>query len=603
MEIITENGEYFDLPADYYLELEFINPLLDDVGSQTAPGTLPYTAHNLQLLDFPDRMDRARKYTVKRNITLRQDTFVKKATQAVLKANRSEKIVSTFYFDEAIFYEKIKGIKLSELNFTVDPSFPQQGNPSVQGCMDFIFQVLAQNRTSDFHVFPVITRLEQYPNFFDLIDKPEILNLMIHSENVNPVRLRDWSDRRDMVDNAVITYPAGYGVTFFLKVSYILESIARELGYAVGTNVFKTHPELQHLVIVNNVADTIVRGFVDYRQLVPAITASDFISILKTKFGAFLIVEEEKKLLHIELCENVLTSAADMDLTELLTEQPRIEWTEPRQVKLSAGKTLPFSAPKTELYEDFVKTYGIPEKLQLLVGDLIANKAYFDSSTSSIVMYVPDKDAPGWQTNKLVRLSSSNFAYYTKDTITIEDHNSDDEQLAEVFLMEQLDKNPSTGAYDIEGYLSPIVSNRRNVNTTLFINNEGQDTDQSEMPTMFCFRVPAIAPNGRRRKTVGTPYSRSYEQEDWGNLSLTCQGEDGLYNKLWKTYDTCLRYSFHTVHCSMNIPFVKLQQLKLHTPKLLFNQPVLIERIKCKIGNGKCEITEAIFRTLRPYTD
>ena len=602
MEIITENGEHFDLPTDYYLELELINPLLDDVGSQTAPGTLPYTPHNLQLLDFPDRMDRSRKYTIKRNITLRQETFVKKATQAVLKANRYDKIVSTFYFDEAIFYEKIKGIKLSELNFKVDPSFPQQGNPSVQGCMDFIFQVMAQKQTSDFHVFPVITKLEKYPNFLDIFNKPDILNLTVHYDNSNLERLRDWSDRRDTVDNAEITYPAGYGVTFFLKVSYILESIAQELGYSVGTNIFKTHPELQHLVIVNNVADTIVRGFVDYRQLVPAISASDFISVLKTKFGAFIIIDEEKKLLQIELYENVLTSSADMDLTEFLTEYPRIEWAEPKQVKLSAGTTLPFSATKTELYEDFVKIYGIPEKLQLL-GDLIVNKAYFDSSTSSIVMYMPDKDAPGWQTNKLVRLSSSNFAYYTKDAITIEDHNSEDEQLAEVFLIELFSKNPSSGSTDFEGYLAPVVNSRRNVNTTLFINNQAQDSEESEMPLIFCFRVPATTPDGHRRKTVGTPYTRSFEEGEWSNLSLTNQGEHGLFENFWKTYDTCLRSSFHTVRCTMNIPFIKLQQLKLHTPKLLFNQPVIIERIKCKIGNGKCEITEAVFRTLRPYTD
>lgn len=600
MEIITENGQYFDLPTDYYLELELINPLLDDVGSQTAPGTLPYTPHNLQLLDFPDRMDRSRKYTIKRNITLRQETFIKKATQAVLKANRYDKIVSTFYFDEAVFYEKIKGIKLSELNFKVDPSFPKQDTPSVQGCMNFIFQVMAQNRTSDFHVFPVMTKLEQYPNFLDLFDKPDILNLTVHSENVNLQRLRDWSTRRDIVDNAEITYPAGYGVTFFLKVSYVLESIARELGYSIGTNIFKTHPELQHLVIVNNVADTIVRGYVDYRQLVPSMTASDFIAVLKTKFGAFIIVEEEKKLLHIELYENILTSSADMDLSEFLTEYPRIEWTEPKQVKLSAGTTLPFSATKTELYEDFVKTYGVPEKFQFLFGTVIPNKTYFESSTSSIIMYVPDKDAPGWQTNKLVRLSSSNFAYYTKDTLALEDHTSEDEQLAEVFLLELLDKNPATDRNDMEGYLLPIVNSRRNLNTTLFINNEAQNSKETEMPLMFCFRVPAIAADGKRRKTVGTPYSRSFEEAEWSNLSLTSQS---LFNNFWKTYDTCLRSSFHTVRCAMNIPFVKLQQMKLHTPKLLFNQPVIIERIKCKIGNGKCEITEAIFRTLRPYAD
>ena len=51
MEIITEQGEHFDVPADYSFDFEFINPMLSEVGSQTAPGTLPYTTRNLKLLD------------------------------------------------------------------------------------------------------------------------------------------------------------------------------------------------------------------------------------------------------------------------------------------------------------------------------------------------------------------------------------------------------------------------------------------------------------------------------------------------------------------------------------------------------------------------
>lgn len=596
MEIITESGEHFDMPADYSLDIEFINPVLDEVGSQTVPGTLPYTPHNLRLLDFSDRMDRANKYTIKRNVTLQEGVFMKKATQAVLKANRYDKIVSTSYFDEAVFYEKIKGIKLNTINYQIDPAFPTQVNPSVNGCIDFIFQVMAQTRESDFHVFPVLTKLDKYPNFLDIQEKPDVLNRILH-DNTQPLVIKDWSDRTDTVENATINYPAGYGITFFLKISYILESIARELGYSVGTNVFKTHPELKNLVLVNDVADTIVRGYVDYRQLVPGITVSDFLTCLKKKFGAFVLaVDENQKLIHIELIDNILKLPADIDLTDYVTEYPRIEWTTPKQIKLSAGTSLPFSKTETELYEDFVKIHGEPEPWTLL-GGLLLNKAYLDKSTLSLIMYVPNNETPSWQTNKMVQLSSSNFAYYTKESIDFEEMTSEDEQLAEVVIMEY------SGDASVESYLLPIVGNRRNVNTTLYINDKAQDSSNAEMPLMFCFRVPAISPEGTSRKTCGTPYSSGFEEGEWGNLSLTYQGEHGLYNAFWKKYDTCLRSSFHTVRCPMNIPFVKLQQLKLHTPKLLFNQPVLIERIKCKIGNGKCKITEAVFRTLRAYED
>lgn len=599
MEIINESGSHFDIPTDYSLDLELINPILDDVGSQSAPGTLPFTARNLEMLDFPDRMDRAKKYTIKRNVTLRQGTFIKKATQAVLKANRKEKIVTTFYFDEAIFYEKIKGLNLTSLNYRINTAFPTAKNPSVQVCRDFIFEVMAQNQTAEFHVFPISTKLETYPGLFDMIEKPDILNLTEHDSSNNLIKLRDWSQRTDKVDNAVITYPPGYGITFFLKVSYILDSICKELGYSVGVNIFETHPELRQLVIVNDVADTIVRGYVEYQQLVPDMTVSDFLTHLKKKFGLCIIMDESNKQIHFELLEDILNLKPDWDLTEFLTDYPQIEWATPKQVKLSAGTSLPFSNTETELYEDFVKIHGEPKEFKFL-EPIVLNKVYFHYSTLTYFMYITDNAD---QQNKQFRISSPNFKYYTKDSIELEELESGDEQLAETSLLEIVGNDPASGVTKFEGYILPIVGSRRNANTTLYINNEAQNNSETNMALMFCFRAPAMQANGKKSKVVGTPYPYSSVDNKWGNLSLTYQGEDGLYNKLWKTYDNCLRNSFHTVRCSMNIPFIKLQQLKLHTPKLLFNQPVLIERIKCKIGNGKCEITEAIFRTLRPYED
>ena len=85
MEIITEQGEHFDVPADYSFDFEFINPMLSEVGSQTAPGTLPYTTRNLKLLDYPQRFDRAKKYLIKRNVLLRQRQSYRKVESNLLR--------------------------------------------------------------------------------------------------------------------------------------------------------------------------------------------------------------------------------------------------------------------------------------------------------------------------------------------------------------------------------------------------------------------------------------------------------------------------------------------------------------------------------------
>lgn len=149
MEIITEGGG-LDIPADYTCDFEFINPMLSEVGSQTAPGTLPYTPRNLKLLDYPQRYDRANKYTIKRNVILREGTFQKRATQAVLKANEKDKIVTTFYLDEAIFYEKIKDVQMSAVNY---------GEPrkqTVRELFNLCSDVMFNREVDDFHLFPVV---------------------------------------------------------------------------------------------------------------------------------------------------------------------------------------------------------------------------------------------------------------------------------------------------------------------------------------------------------------------------------------------------------------------------------------------------------------
>lgn len=94
-----------------------------------------------------------------------------------------------------------------------------------------------------------------------------------------------------------------------------------------------------------------------------------------------------------------------------------------------------------------------------------------------------------------------------------------------------------------------------------------------------------------------------YSGETWGNWNLKIAGEDGLYERFWKKWDMVIQNSNQTVNCILNLTLTQLQMLNMCTPKLLFNQPVFIERIKCKIGNNKFEITEAVFRTLREYED
>lgn len=595
MEIITEQGEHFDIPTDQSFDFEFINPMLSEVGSQTLPCTLPYTPRNLRLLEHPNRYDRAKKYTIKRNVTLRQGTFVKRATQAVFKANETDKIVSSFYLDEAIFYERIKTMKLSRINYEIDPAFPSLKNPSVQVCMNVISDVMALTKESNFHVFPILTKFGKHINAWEVTTNSEILN-MYDKSGVKP-KIKDWSSRDETIDGVKITYPAGYGITIFLKVGFVIDSIAKHLGYKVKNNIFNTGDELKHLVLVNNVADTIVKGYVDYTQLVPDIPVSDFIICLKNKFGIVMVVNEIIREIRLETFDSILKTRPDFDLSPYTSEIPKIEWGTPKQVKLSAGTSFPFSKPEVELYEDFIKAHGEPVELNAL--NIILNTLTHDSATNSFLMFSGESTAA--DKRKETYLSSSNFDFYTKDQIEEETFKSKDEQLALAALLENLGPD-STGVNQIDGYLTPILNGRRNLNSTLYLDNEKQADEENSTPIIFCFCVPELG-NTNKTVPVGTPYSTGFGGKKWGNLSLAYHEPEGLYNTFWKTFDSCLRNSFNLLTCKLNLPLHRLQMLNIYTPKLLFNQPVLIEKIKCKIGNEKFEITEATFRTIRQYIE
>ena len=182
---------------------------------------------------------------------------------------------------------------------------------------------------------------------------------------------------------------------------------------------------------------------------------------------------------------------------------------------------------------------------------------------------------------------------------------SDDEQLPMFRNRIKMTKSDGNDVYNF--FYVPTVPEIILLNSSLV--KEGEDIDSSkttaDIKMMFCFKVPELQKetNSGALIGMGTTVKYDYPGEIWGNWSLRIAGEDGLYERFWRKYDMMIQSSNQTIYCNLNLTLSQLQMLNICTPKLLFNQPVLIERIKCKIGIDKFEITEALFRTLREYQD
>ena len=82
-----------------------------------------------------------------------------------------------------------------------------------------------------------------------------------------------------------VTVPFGYGCSPFVKVWKILECVFADLGLTMDCNPFREEDDLKNLVVLNNTADALCTGVLDYRELMPDCTVEEFLHSLFVRFG------------------------------------------------------------------------------------------------------------------------------------------------------------------------------------------------------------------------------------------------------------------------------------------------------------------------------
>lgn len=88
-------------------------------------------------------------------------------------------------------------------------------------------------------------------------------------------------------------------------------------GYKLGTNIFDTYLPLSRTCLLNNTADAIVSGVLDYSQLLPSdLTIEDFINIIRKKFSVEFI--EQNGTILVKTWNQILDINPDKDLSEYI---------------------------------------------------------------------------------------------------------------------------------------------------------------------------------------------------------------------------------------------------------------------------------------------
>ncbi|MCS2957605.1 hypothetical protein NXX53_11625 [Bacteroides salyersiae] len=235
---ISNSKGIFNLPPDFTLEIEDNSPVYSSEGSQSTTATFPPTPQNFRLISHAHRPDTSIKPLADDDRCLITDGYTTRiGSMNITDTSTSKGITANIGFDESEAYRIWNAINLRSLKLPVYT--PEGGLPEL---ITWLEDILKERITdTPFYVFTVCTSNATLENDNIKTSYPEYLNQYYWKQGLHlfsEERIETFCIGNEPV---TVTVPAGYGITAFLKVSYILEAIFSTYGYTIAENPFVTH--------------------------------------------------------------------------------------------------------------------------------------------------------------------------------------------------------------------------------------------------------------------------------------------------------------------------------------------------------------------------
>ncbi len=314
MKLITRNGE-LDLPRDFSITMKRTNPLLSDEGDASIPATLPSSTTNLAIIGHRERIDRANRYTNKEEAILQVGPVQKRGQIVMDSVHRREGIDASFAIDSSDLYAKAKEKSLKTLFRNKDTEGVSKVTwPTLQAAIAEMQGIYSQGtNTQDYTIFPVRTA-----PYEDTVNEQTVRRYQYNNE-VDASGNLVYAARTVREGEVHMHVPEGYGIAPFMKLHRMIARLFECVGYTVVSNCFDDSGGsnvLANLVIVHNCADALVRPVLEYADLVPSCSLSDFLEWLLAKFHVQPVVDSETRAVKIVTMEQLLAETADIDISE-----------------------------------------------------------------------------------------------------------------------------------------------------------------------------------------------------------------------------------------------------------------------------------------------
>jgi len=566
MKIIHPSGQSYDIFPGTDLELTRYNPFFNDLGEQSIPISLPGSKHNMELLGHPDRTDNKNKPSSRIDTLIQSGAFSAKARQAILSAKKNGTIESSFYLNEGAFYEKTRDLTLHDIFAGESVQFE-----NVQSAATFVYSLLSthDDRFSCFMVYGL----------------GKTLNMPDPTGNG---KFYHHVDREETVDEKPVIIPAGMFITPFVKVKYVLQHIMEHIGYTLEASFMDVAP-FNNMVFLNNNADTILAGTINFVDIVPDMSVNEFFNILR-KFDCEIIPDEVYKKIRIIPFNDIIDGLEASDLTAQKSGDLSISYhNNYRQLSLISDS---LNIPEEDGQE---KNNVVSETLSLTDLSRRFPSAWIDIDGS---IY-----RSGYKGDKPVteRIGSLHCNYNAGDELPKEEKSFPDILIEVTKSYFGWQPTPG-GAVTVTDMFYPYVGSPRHIRSKLVFSKDEEQQAQEEamngsshqeLKPMLCLYFHDTT----QSLNVGTIHNRDFTGQKLWDYTLAYNGEDGIYEKFWRKYDELLRNAL----LEINGEFILTENQKMSLPshrKIIIDSQFLIPN-RVNYVPGKNIPTECSFFTTK----
>lgn len=637
---LLDGGGVLDLKTDFKLSMTVNNPMLTEQGSMSLPITIPETANNSRLLGM---LNLQSHYKPKRNHSAIIEAGIYQKP-ALLRLNEKERdSEAVLYLNESPMYARMKETDMLQAFDITRPASDFFVSGTFDSDLDMMIKymelVMVGNIEEDFYLFPVAT--DNYdqtyqddplnPNgtftFYQVLN--EQCSFVVSSlSQIDPLidtdlngityyRLAGREPRKYYNKNEFEDVPKGYGITPFLKQTFILHRIFNYFGYELEESIFDTDPQFQKIAVLNNTADAIVNTNLKYSQLVPSVKISDYLQSVCTDYGCEFFISTDLKTVKVIFWNDLLSNTDYHLLDNKLSGRYKLELSDELLLKLTCKRSIDFSNTNFDTLEKFISEYG----------DLM----YISSIPSSGIsmpdgLYFIQKYGQIWEKKGNTGVVSDDWKYHSqylfdyylaKENID-EDYDtkeSNREYVAYVPAYVRYTYKAQVYFFPGEVWNMPYIGSRRHLNSQILVTVTNGDyttsTLEEESNSVSCPITTAFykgryngTPNvtDDPRNVFGSIYLWDQSGNPDGTFDLIFGGLNGLYSKFWSKYAAVIRDSFNIVKLPLHFDLTDIQNFRFDNIYMIDNQPLLPEKLSFSIDrNNKVTVSEAQFRTTKLY--